>query len=230
MSGTTVGHPVRLPPADKLRDMNADRSHLAGSDRILRTDARRNRERIVRAAREVFTARGIDAPLAAVARRAGVGVATLHRRFPTRDHLVAEAFGEQFGACTHALEKAIDDPDPWRGLSALVHTVFALQAGDRGFTQAFLDRHPHTAGSSKLDEAERALRALVDRCRDAGVVRRDVTAADVTLAFLANAGLVARGSVPRSASARLAGQLLRAFAVSDDSPLPPPRPFPCARC
>ncbi|MGV7903959.1 hypothetical protein PJN93_29560, partial [Mycobacterium kansasii] len=40
---------------------------------------------------------------------------------------------------------------------ALVHTVFALQAGDRGFTQAFLDRHPHTAGSSKLDEAERAL-------------------------------------------------------------------------
>lgn len=206
--------------------MDADPSHLAaGTQPALRTDARRNRERIVRAAQEVFTARGVDAPLSAVARRAGVGVATLHRRFPSREHLVAEAFQEQFGACTRALDDALADPDPWHGLSALVHTVFALQAGDRGFTRAFLDRNPHAAGSATVDDAERALDALVGRCRSAGVVRPDVTGADLVLAFLSNAGLVADGGVPPEASPRLAAHLLRAFAVSDGAPLPPGPPL-----
>ena len=62
-------------------------SRIAAQDG-LRADARRNRERVLAAARAVFAEHGIDAPMATVARRAGVGVATLYRHFPTRDALV----------------------------------------------------------------------------------------------------------------------------------------------
>uniref|UniRef100_UPI0012925D24 TetR/AcrR family transcriptional regulator n=1 Tax=Streptomyces sp. E5N91 TaxID=1851996 RepID=UPI0012925D24 len=75
----------------------------------LRADARRNRERVLEAAREVFSARGVDAPMSAVARRAGVGVATLYRRFPTRSSLVAAAFDDQLTVCAAAFDEALAD-------------------------------------------------------------------------------------------------------------------------
>lgn len=187
----------------------------------LRADARRNRDQILQAARETFAVRGIDAPLAAIARRAGVGVATLYRRFPTRETLVTEAFARQFGECTAALDTALADPDPWRGLRDLIGTVCALQAVDLGFTQAFLARHPHVFEADTLTDTERKMAELVRRCQRAGAVRPDVTADDVTLALVANAGVIARVPHPARASARLAAQLLRAFATVPDDPLPP---------
>ncbi|MEE2045582.1 helix-turn-helix domain-containing protein, partial [Nocardiopsis tropica] len=63
--------------------------------RGLRSDARHNRRRIMEAAREAFAERGIDVPMVAIARRAGVGPATLYRRFPTRETLVAEVFADE---------------------------------------------------------------------------------------------------------------------------------------
>src|ERR1044072_205262 len=93
-------------------------SRIAGQDR-LRADALRNRRRILEAARVVFAEHGIDAPMATVARRAGVGVATLYRRFPTRDALVRAAFGHQMDTCGRALTEALADPDPWRGVQRL---------------------------------------------------------------------------------------------------------------
>ncbi|WP_051158866.1 TetR/AcrR family transcriptional regulator [Tsukamurella sp. 1534] len=193
----------------------------SGTPPSLRADARRNRDRIVRAAREVFTSRGIDAPLSAVARRAEVGLATLHRRFPRRELLVAAAFDEQFGSCTGAVDAALADSDPWRGLQTLVHTVCELQVSDRGFTQAFLATTPHGTDSATIAAAEHGLGELVRRCRESGGVRADLTADDITLALIANAGLVARLRAPQRASARLVGQLLRAFSASGETALPP---------
>src|SRR5690349_1268544 len=80
----------------------------AVSDRLphmLRADALDNRERILDAARALFAAEGLDVPMGEIARRAGVGPATLYRRFPTKQTLIAEAFADEMRAC-HAI---VDD-------------------------------------------------------------------------------------------------------------------------
>jgi AcrR family transcriptional regulator len=128
------GGPVR-GSAGETRPAGAPRVQdgpAAGEGR-LRLDARRNRQRILAAAREVFADQGIDAPMATVARRAGVGVATLYRRFPTRDDLVRHAFADQMTACGKAFAQAVADPDPWRGLRRLMEELCRLQREERGF-------------------------------------------------------------------------------------------------
>src|SRR3954453_17400464 len=81
----------------------------------LRVDAERNRQRVVAAAREAFAEFGLDVPLEDIARRAGVGVGTLYRRYPTRADLVAAAFEAKMTAYAEAAREALADPDPWRG-------------------------------------------------------------------------------------------------------------------
>jgi AcrR family transcriptional regulator len=203
--------------------MAADDSHAEDADPIgLRSDARHNRERILRAARTAFAVHGIDAPLTTIARQAGVGVATLYRRFPTRAALVTETFSEQFHQCNAVLTNALQDPDPWDGLCDLLRTICAMQAADRGFTEAFFTRYPDALDRALLTRAEHSLATLVHDCQQAGRVRPDVCATDLTLALMANAGIVARLSQPGPASARLVSQLLRAFATDPSQPLPPP--------
>ena len=98
----------------------------------LRADARRNRERIVAAARVVFAEQGLGASMNEVARRAGVGLATLLRRFPSRDLLVAAALGDRMGEFAALVERALDDPDPWSGFCWLVQRICAASYGDEG--------------------------------------------------------------------------------------------------
>ena len=206
--------------------MPPETSHdgVAKAAGALRSDAVLNRERMVRAAKEVFSARGIDAPMATVARRAGVGVATLYRRFPTREDLVVAAYTDQLGECSTALRDAVASPDPWNALCTLVNRVCSMQCDDRAFSQTFLLRHPHFT-DDRLDQARERLAMLVARCQSAGRMRPDVTAEDVLLLLVTNAGLVAGNPDPRPASARLAAHFLRAFEVTGDHALPPAPEF-----
>ena len=202
--------------------MPTDDSHPRAAETALRSDARRNRERILHAAREAFALHGIDAPMSTIARRAGVGVATVYRRFPTRSDLVSETFAEQFDRCTELLDDALDAPDAWQGLCTVVESICAMQVADRGFTEAFLARYPDVVDPARLSRAEQGLAALVSSCQQTGRVRPDVDASDITLALVANAGLVARLTRPSRASTRLVGQLLRAFTTDPSRPLPSP--------
>ena len=192
----------------------------------LRSDARRNRQRILCAARETFAERGLDAPVSAIARRAGVGIATVYRRFPTRDAIVAEVFADQFHRCDAELEEALNATDPWRGLVTLVYRICGMQVADRGFTEAFFAEYASIVQHEHLARAEQRLSTLLDRCRHSGQVRAEVIASDITLALVANAGLVARLPEPGRASARLIGQLLRSFATDPTQSLPPLPPAP----
>ncbi|MFD5212744.1 TetR/AcrR family transcriptional regulator [Streptomyces anulatus] len=191
----------------------------------LRADARENRERILRAAREAYALHGIDVPISAIARRAGVGVATLYRRFPTRASLITEAFSEQLAECAGVLDEALEDPDPWRGFCTVFRKICAMQAADRGFTHAFLSRFPgETAYAGERDRAEEGLALLVRRAKAAGALRPDFDPSDVVLVLLANSG-VANGAGPESAAAsrRLVGYLLESFRATPGArPLPPP--------
>lgn len=190
----------------------------------LRADARRNRERILDAAREVFAAQGTDAPMSAVARRAGVGVATLYRRFPTRTALATAAFTEQLALCAAALDEALADPDPGHGLYALLEKVCTTQVTDRGFASVFLDHFPDALDHDHEREcAEEGLARLVQRAREAGQLRDDFDPADITLLLLANSGLAGQ---PRetalAASRRLLAYLFQGFAAQTPGALPPP--------
>src|SRR3954468_9756557 len=104
-----------------------------GTARGLRVDAERNRRRIIAAAQEAFSDLGIDVPMAEVARRAGGGVGTLYRRYPTRADLVAAAFEEKMAAYAEAARVALADPDPWRGFCDYVRKICAMQADNSGF-------------------------------------------------------------------------------------------------
>src|SRR5262249_12878918 len=101
----------------------AGRDGAAGAcaaPRRLRVDAERNRAAILAAAREVFAEQGLEAPLEEIAARAGVGIATLYRRFPTRAHLVAAALVEKVTQYAEAAEQALAVPDPWAGFTSFV--------------------------------------------------------------------------------------------------------------
>ncbi|MEV0580677.1 helix-turn-helix domain-containing protein [Streptomyces sp. NPDC050392] len=205
----------------------SQKASAAAPAAALRADARHNRDRILDAAREAYAAHGIDVPVTTIARRAGVGVATLYRRFPTRAALITEAFAEQLALCVAALDDALDDPDPWRGFCTLVEKVCAMQATDRGFTAAFLSRFPDAVDfDGERARAEAGIARLVRRAQDAGRLRADFAPSDVTLLLLANCG-VTEGSpeVSAAASRRLVGYLLQSFRADRTTPLPPPAPL-----
>ncbi|MET9590649.1 helix-turn-helix domain-containing protein [Streptomyces sp. NPDC006516] len=193
----------------------------------LRSDARENRERILVAAREAYALHGIDVPMAAIARRAKVGVATLYRRFPTRAALVSEAFAEQLAHCVGVLHEGLADPDPWRGFCSVVEDVCMMQATERGFTQAFLSQFPdHAEYAVERDRAEEGLALLIRRAKESGRLRPDFDLRDFTLLILANSGAIAgAGDDAPAASRRLVGYLLQSFRAEAAAPLPPPAPL-----
>src|SRR6185436_6544187 len=106
---------------------------MAIVQRPLRADAARNRARLLVAAKEVFAARGLDATMDEVARRAGVGVGTAYRRFRNRDDLIAALFEERLDDFMRLLDEALADADPWAGLRGFLERSMEMQAEDRGF-------------------------------------------------------------------------------------------------
>jgi AcrR family transcriptional regulator len=177
----------------------------------LRSDARDNRERVLDAARAVFAAEGLDVPMREIARRAGVGPATLYRRFPTKQALVTDAFKEQMHACHAVIEDGLADPDPWHGFRVVIERLCELHARNRGFTTAFTAAFPHAIDLAAARERALGLLAELAR-RAAGHLRPDFRVDDLVLVLMANGGLHAASVDARvAASRRLALLAIRAF-------------------
>ncbi len=101
---------------------------MSESTTRLRADARRNREQIIASAREVFLEQGVHAPLEEIARRAGVGIATLYRRFPERHSLVQAVTLENLARVDEELDRATaEHPDAWGALTQLVRRLVELR-------------------------------------------------------------------------------------------------------
>jgi AcrR family transcriptional regulator len=196
----------------------------------LRADAAHNRAKIVEAAHELFRARGADVAMSTIARRAGVGVATLFRRFPSREALLTEVFAEQISRCEALLDEAVDDPDPGNGFRRLIEFVCAEQIKDRGFAEAVLASFTgENDYRQRRDRAETAFERLVRRARQAGRLRPDFATSDLVMLLFANGGL--RDAPPEHAhdlSRRLVAYLLDAFSTPPGpggAPLPPASPL-----
>jgi AcrR family transcriptional regulator len=190
----------------------------------LRADAERNRERIVGAARALFAERGIEVTMEEVARRAGVGVATLYRRFPTRADLVAGAFEEKMWRFADGARIALTDPDPWHGFCRYVQSLSAMQATDRGFSDVLTMTFPSAARfEAARVQAYADFSELTRRAQEAGSLRRDFVPEDLIIALMASAGVVAAtGEAAPKSAPRLIGYLLQAFAAPGGGTLPPP--------
>jgi AcrR family transcriptional regulator len=148
------------------------------ADRPLRADAARNAGRILRAARDVYGELGPDAPIEAIARRAGVGERTLYRRFPTKGDLIRAALDQSIAEdLTPAIEEARRAGDPLRGLSQLIEAAISLGAREHNLLTA-----ARRAGSLTPDISTtlyEALDELAERAQAAGLVRADLVADDL---------------------------------------------------
>ncbi|MDK1475325.1 helix-turn-helix domain-containing protein [Streptomyces sp. 549] len=191
----------------------------------MRRDAERNRELILEAAREVYAEQGVEAPLDVIARRAGVGNATVYRRFPDRATLIDAVFGEALTATLHLGEEARTAHDPWKGLTGYLTRIFEGLAADRGANDLMTTK---VQGIPSLDTLHahhhRTIELLLTRAQRQGSVRADVTTEDLLLALAAlgrtvpAASAVVRDSWRRHLALLLDG--LRAAAAVE--PLPDP--------
>jgi AcrR family transcriptional regulator len=148
-----------------------------------RADARRNRERLLVAARDTFVEHGVQAPLDDVARRAGVGIGTLYRHFPDRYALVRAVALDVLGRVTEAARTALaEEPDAFRALArylhaALDHRIAAVMPVLSGTTE--LDRDDELRRAR--DELGPLFEAMVAAAQRDGVLRTDVGAGDLGL-------------------------------------------------
>jgi AcrR family transcriptional regulator len=191
----------------------------------LRRDAQRNRDAIVAAAREVFCDYGLEAPLEEIARRAGVGIGTLYRRFPGRVKLLDAVLADTVQAHVDAAEQALAMDDPWNGFTYYLEETCRLQAGDRGLNDVMGMRFPRAATveavKSRLFDV---VAQVVDRAQQSGQLRADLTLDDLALVTWANTRILQAGraaGVP-DAWRRHLGFLLDGFRADRAHPLTQP--------
>ena len=161
-----------------------------GPARPLRADAARNHRRLVEAAATAFETDGPDIALEEIARRAGVGVATLYRRFRTRDLLVRAVLEAVFEAEVEPTAAA-GDGDPWSDLAGSLSRAVEAIAGRR--TILTLAREAGAFDVESVQRYGRVLNRLLDRAREAGAVRPELTSRDLS-AVLVMALAVAEGA------------------------------------
>ncbi|MFC7529326.1 TetR/AcrR family transcriptional regulator [Actinoplanes sp. GCM10030250] len=197
---------------------------MPDGDGELRVDAERNRNRVLAAAREVFAEQGLQAPMTTIARRAGVGVATLFRRFPSKDDLVTEVFADKMRAYSQVVDEALEDPDAWHGFRTCVERICAMQAADRGFTDVLTVAFPSaTAFEAERERAVARLSELIDKAKGTGRLRADFVHQDMIMVLMANSGvLAATAEAAQDTWRRLVAYLIQSFAAEVAAPLPDP--------
>jgi len=173
--------------------------YCADPSRPLRRDAVRNRQRILRAASEVFTEFGLEVSLDEVARHAGVGVGTVYRRFGTKEELVAALFEDRIDAIATLAERAIQEPDPWTGLVGFMEQAAEMLADDLGLRQLLMFAtygRDHVAYARQQNEP--LVRRMLARAQAAGQVRADLGPTDIPLIIfvLTEATVLARQASP----------------------------------
>jgi AcrR family transcriptional regulator len=167
--------------------------------RPLRRDAERNRQRILKAATEVFNERGLDVSLDEIARHAGVGVGTVYRRFRTKEELVEALFMSRLATVAAIAEQALDAADPWAGLVSFMERMTETMADDLGLRQILMFA---TYGRNLVAIAREhnapLVERLVERAQAAGQLRSDLRQTDIifTVFMLTEATELAQAASP----------------------------------
>jgi AcrR family transcriptional regulator len=162
--------------------VNTEESRGARPGRLLRADAERNRQRILAAAAELFTERGLEPSLDDVARHAGVGVGTVYRRFPDKASLADALFDERIDALVALAEQAQAEPDAWAALVSFLERSAEILVSNRGLRQILMfAAEGHERGICARDRMRPAIESLIERAQADGQVRADLRPTDVPM-------------------------------------------------
>ncbi|MBL7502132.1 TetR/AcrR family transcriptional regulator [Frankia sp. CNm7] len=212
-----------------------DERAQAGADRPLRRDAERNRQRILEGAAAAFAELGLDVTTDEIARRAGVGIGTFYRRFPTKELLIEALFEDRVGKLVELAEECLRAEDPWAGLVSFLDQATARQVADRGLKElVFSTAHGRARIAADRDRIGPLFMALVTRAQDAGALRADIAGTDLGLVqlMLISVADFTREEAPQ-AWRRFLTILLDGLRTSRDAPsalpLPPLDPAQIAR-
>jgi AcrR family transcriptional regulator len=152
------------------------------SERPLRRDAERNRQRILDAAGTLFAERGLNVSLDEIARHAGVGVGTVYRRFPDKEQLIDALFEKRLGEILAAATNSLETSDPWEALVSFLERSMELQVKDRGLKELLLET---STAHARIEQGRQAIEPIVatilGRAQEAGVVRDDIIVSDLLL-------------------------------------------------
>ena len=161
-------------------------TQTAKSTRKPRSDAVRNRERVLEAAKAVFSAGGAEASLEAVARSAGVGIGTLYRHFPTREALFEAVYRREVQHLADLAEKLKRDTPPVEALRQWMHSNVRFVATKKGMAAALaLAAYKNSElFSFSFDRLTQAVGGLLDRAVATGEIRDDVTPEDLLRALI----------------------------------------------
>jgi AcrR family transcriptional regulator len=148
-----------------------------------RSDSRRNRLRLVQAARELVAERGMDVTAAEIAGRADVGVGTLYRRFGSKDALIRDILADGLSEVEAVAKAALDDPDAWHGLSSFFAFFSQTQVDNQGIAEYLSLSTSVPADEMKRMNGELSglVQELVQRAHSEGSLRADVTWEEVAL-------------------------------------------------
>ena len=150
------------------------------AQRPMRADARRNYQRLLQEAKAAFLEHGAEAPLEEIARRAGVGIGTLYRHFPTRQALLEALYVDEVTEVCHTAGQ-LDGSDPWEALNSWFDRVIAYMATKQALSHELLNYLDRDAALFQSCRAAlfAAGEPLLQRAQEAGAVRSDVTIAQV---------------------------------------------------
>ena len=153
----------------------------AQETKALRVDARRNREAVFAAAKELFADQGLDAQMPDVARAAKVGVGTVYRHFPTKDDLIAAMAAERFERFAEKGRECLEMDDAWEGIAEFIRFAAQVQADDRGICDVMAERRDLMGQAAQAAGLPELSDKLVKRAQKAGELRRDLQWEDIPM-------------------------------------------------
>ena len=151
------------------------------TERILRADARRNRDAVVTAAKKLFADQGLDAQMPDVAKAAKVGVGTVYRHFPNKEDLIAALAAERFERLADKAREGIAADDAWEGLCEFIRFSAQIQADDRGLCEVMGSRPEVMSASATAVGLEDLCDQLVKRAQRSGDLRKDLEWEDIPM-------------------------------------------------
>jgi AcrR family transcriptional regulator len=157
------------------------RENGAVAERVLRADARRNREAVIVAAKRLFADEGLDAQMPDVAKAAKVGVGTVYRHFPTKADLIAALAAERFERLAEKAREGIAADDPWEGLCEFIRFSAQIQADDRGLCEVMGSRPEVMAASGYAVGLDGLCEELVEQAQRSGDLRKDLEWQDIPM-------------------------------------------------